>query len=56
MMAVDPFGGLNFPLPIILGLKEIQKLIFLIESLSDMNHARYGAGYTTNEYIYLWWC
>ena len=34
-------------------LKEIQKLIFEFESLSDMNHARYGAGYTTdNEYIY----
>ena len=55
MMAVDPFGGLNLSSAFNNSRieRDTETYIFEFESLSDMNYARYGAGYTTdNEYIY----
>ncbi len=55
MMAVDPFGGLNLSSAFNNSRieRDTETYIFEFESLSDMNYARYGAGYATdNEYIY----
>ena len=55
MMAVDPFGGMNLSSAFNNSRieRDTETYIFEFESLSDMNYARYGAGYATdNEYIY----
>ena len=56
MMAVDPFGGLNLSSTFNNSRieRDTETYIFEFESLSEMNYARYGAGYTTDsEYIYV---